>query len=946
MSKLLLTAATAFALTACSFQTTTTETPSDSNAMSLEYKKYTLDNGLDVVLHIDKSDPVVAVNLAAKVGSAREKPGRTGFAHLFEHLLFLDSENLGFSGLDQLATRIGGSGSNGYTSYDITTYFQSAPSDSLEKLIWTEAEKIGFFINTVTQDVIDNEREVVKNEKRQQVDNQPYGFNFEVISENLYAPDHPYHWPVLGSLEDLQAATLEDVHEFYKTWYVPNNVTLTIAGDIDADETLALVKKYFSEIPRGADIPVQEPRPAILTENKSFYHEDHLANLPVLTMVWPTVPDGHKDTLPLSVLGTYLSFGNDAPLSVALVDDLKLTTSVAMFGSNYDLAGQVEIQISANDGVDLDSLIPGIERAFETFSKEGIPQKDLDRIVASIEVDTLGGLDGVLGKAIQLAENNIFYDNPGYTKTQLERYRSITTQDVKRVFNEYILGKPYLTTSFVPEGKVELALEGSVDANVKQEETVTSPTLNTNNSVPPGTRSADFKRTPSSIDRSVEPPFQGEIEMPVSTVWRDKLDNGIDVYGIKNDELPLVYFSFEVDAGHLKGDYSNPIIPRFTGSLLQRGTANKTPGEFEVAMEILGSQIGVTVGNYTANIQGSTLARNFDETIALVEEMLMEPRWDEGEYEEIIQSRKNRIASNLVNPNFLAGVEASKITHPEGSLLSISSLGTLEQVEATTISDLKRFYNRNFKPEGGNLIVVGDIDAETVKSATASLTRRWTGKPQDSLELPSPNPVERSVLYVYDYPKATQSTIRAWRPSIKATHPDYPLLDALNFNLGGAFTSILNDELRVKKGYTYGIGSSFFGDKYTGTFSLSTSVRSDVTIESIESIKEIVENYGPEFSEEDLTLVKDSLIRSQALQTESLAEKFGLLNEISGLGYPDDYLMQHADLIKGMSLEEFKEYASKYIRPEALNWMVVGNVKSDMEKFRTLGFDDVILLNK
>lgn len=950
MSKLLLSAAMALALTACKAPTLSAEddnpTVQATSEVSLEYQKHTLENGLDVILHIDKSDPIVAINLAAKVGSAREKPGRTGFAHLFEHLLFLDSENLGFSGLDQLATRIGGSGSNGYTSNDVTSYFQSAPSDSLEKLIWAEAEKIGFFINTVTQDVIDNEREVVKNEKRQQVDNQPHGFTSEVISENLYPADHPYHWQVLGSLEDLQAATLEDVHEFYKRWYVPNNVTLTIAGDIDADKTLALVKKYFGEIPRGADIPNLEPRPAILTENKAFYHEDRLANLPVLTMVWPGVPDGHEDSLPLAILGTYLSYGNNAPLNVALVDELKLTTSVAMFSYGLSLAGETHIQISANDGVDLDDLLPGIEKAFQQFSETGIPQEDLDRIIASIEVDMIGGLDGALGKAIQLTENNVFYDDPGYSKRQLKQFQSITTEDVQRVFNTYILDKPYLTTSFVPVGKVKLALEDSIRADVSEEKTVSSPVLNTDDKAPAEARPANFNRTLSSIDRSVEPPFSGNLEMPTEDVWRDKLENGIEVYGIKNDELPLVYFSFTVDAGRLKGEFENPAVPGITASLLQRGTANKTPAEFETAIETLGSQLSVSMGRYTASITGSTLSRSFDETIALVEEMLIEPRWDEGEFAEIIQSRKNRMVDNLVNPRFLSGVESIKITFPEGSLLSIPSSGTLEQLEAIKIQDLKYFYNRNFKPEAGKMVVVGNIDAARVKTATASLVQNWTGKALDTLELPAPLPVERSVLYVYNYPKATQTTIRAWRPSVKATHPDFPLLDAVNFSLGGAFTSILNNEIRVKKGYTYGIGSSFSGDKYTGNFGLSTNVRADVTVESIESIKEIVENYGDNFTDEDLALVKDSLVRSQALQTESLSEKFGLLEQIAELGYSDNYLAEHSKLIQNMSLEEFKALAATHIRPEALNWMVVGNVMDDIDKFRSLGFDDVVLLNE
>ena len=273
--KFIMSLAIATALAACgnskNLSTSAGETPSgapetviedSASAGNLEigYETYTLDNGLDVILHVDRSDPVVAINLAANVGSSREVTGRTGFAHLFEHLLFMDSENLGYGGLDEMNTRIGGEGTNGFTTTDMTQYFQAVPADALEKVIWAEADKLGWFINTVTQSVIDTEKQVVKNEKRQRVDNQPYGHNFYVIGKAIYPEDHPYNWQVIGSLEDLEAATLEDVKTFYKRWYVPNNVTLTLSGHFDVDEAKALIEKYFGEIPRGPDVGPREAR--------------------------------------------------------------------------------------------------------------------------------------------------------------------------------------------------------------------------------------------------------------------------------------------------------------------------------------------------------------------------------------------------------------------------------------------------------------------------------------------------------------------------------------------------------------------------------------------------------------------------------------------------------------------------------------------------------------
>ena len=260
---------------------------------NVEYEKFKLDNGLEVIFHIDRSDPVVAVSLTAHVGSAREKEGRTGFAHLFEHLLFLESENLGKGGLDKMTARIGGSGANGSTNRDRTNYLQTVPNDALEKMIWAEADKLGWFINTVTDPVLAKEKQVVKNEKRQGVDNQPYGHTSYVIDKNLYPKDHPYNWQVIGSLEDLQNANLEDVKEFFRRWYVPNNVTLTIAGDFNSKQAKEWVEKYFNEIASGEPIEPLTPRPGKVDVIKKLYHEDNFARLPELTLTWPAVEQYH-----------------------------------------------------------------------------------------------------------------------------------------------------------------------------------------------------------------------------------------------------------------------------------------------------------------------------------------------------------------------------------------------------------------------------------------------------------------------------------------------------------------------------------------------------------------------------------------------------------------------------------------------------------------------------
>ena len=461
-----------FALILC-LLTASSSTPAQTRpTFEIAYEKFTLPNGLEAIFHVDRSDPVVAVSLTAHVGSAREKAGRTGFAHLFEHLLFLESESLGKGGLDKLTARIGGSGANGSTNTDRTNYLQTVPKDALEKMLWAEADKLGWFINTVTEPVLAKEKQVVKNEKRQGVDNNPYGHTSYVVDKALYPADHPYNWQVIGSLEDLQNATLEDVKEFYRRWYVPNNVTLVVAGDFDTVQARKWVEKYFGEIKRGGDVAPLAKSAGVVKETVKLYHEDNFARLPELTLNWPTVEDYHPDSYPLTVLANYLSRGKRAPMYQVVVEDKKLTSNVSMFSSTAELAGQMSLSVRAFDGKDLDEVATAIDEAFARFEKDGIPERDLNRIKAGLETQFYNSLSSVLGKGVMLAQHNIFANDPGFVEKDIRNVLAVTPADVTRVYQKYIKGKNYVATSFVPKTKLPLALEGSTKAEVVEEKIV------------------------------------------------------------------------------------------------------------------------------------------------------------------------------------------------------------------------------------------------------------------------------------------------------------------------------------------------------------------------------------------------------------------------------------------------------------------------------------------
>jgi len=937
--------ASGFALVACSEGSVKTplpdEAPKTEAKLELNYEKFTLENGLDVIFHIDRSDPVVAIDLAVHVGSGREVTGRTGFAHLFEHLLFLDSENLGYGGLDEMNTRIGGEGTNGFTTNDMTQYFQAVPKDALEKVIWAEADKLGWFIETVSQDVVDNEKQVVKNEKRQRVDNQPYGHNLYIVAKALYPEAHPYNWQVIGSLADLDAATLQDVKDFYKKWYVPNNVTVTISGDFDEADAKQMVEKYFGEIPRGEAIAPYEAQPAALSESLNFYHEDNFATVPQLSLTWPTVEQYHPDVYALDILLSYLTEGKRAPLNEVMIDEDKVTSDVSGFNYTKEIAGELYLFISPNEGEDIDGLMPSLAKGFERFEANGISQDDLDRIKAGIEVDFYGNVQSALGKAIQLGEYNVYTGDPGFYEKDIASIQAVSTADVMRVYNKYIKDKPSITVSFTPKGELSLALEGAVKANVVEEKIVqgegAAPDFD------PAARIIE-NPTSSAFDRTIEPAFGAGYDLPSAKIWRDTFENGLEVYGIQSDETPLINFSLKLDAGRQYGSVDKPAVAALTADMLEKGTATKTTAELEDAIKSLGSSISVSNGDSGTFVSGTTLRRNFDKTTALVMEMLNEPRWDEEEFALLKAKTLQDITLAEANPNAISARENAKLNYPADNIFHYTSYGPKEKLEAVTLEDLKAFHSAYFLMSNAKLRIVGDYSSADVKAKFGS----GAAITQDDIRVtPSQaNPITDSKVYFYDVPGAKQSVLRIERPSLTAKDEDYAMARAINFPLGAIYTSKLMSKLRVEKGYTYGIRSGFNGDIDRGTFNVRSSVRTNVTKESIDLIRDIVGNYGKDFTQEELDIMKGALLRGQALQNETLSDKLRMLGEVSAYDYSDNYRAQNAKAIEAMTLDDFKALAEKYLRPDAMNYLVVGDAESQAEGLKDLGYGDPIMLNE
>ncbi|MAT90390.1 MAG: peptidase M16 [Flavobacteriaceae bacterium] len=919
--------------------TETSNDSEDSASLSIDFEKYELENGLDVVLHQDKSDPIVSLAIQYGVGSNREKEGRTGFAHLFEHMLFQESENVPQDAFFKTIQDAGGT-LNGGTWKDGTIYYEVVPNNALETILWLESDRMGYFINTVTESAFYNQQEVVQNEKRQRVDNRPYGHTNWVLDKNIYPADHPYNWQVIGELKDLQNATVDDVREFYDRFYGPNNATLVLAGDFETTNAKELIEKYFGEIKSRQEVTPLEPQPVEIAETKRLYHEDNFATAPQLNMVWPTVEQYTDDAYALDFLAEILSRGKKAPLYKVLVKEKDLTSRTVAYSNSQQLAGEFHIIITANDGVDLDSVEAGINEAFTMFEEEGVTDRDIERIKAGLETSFYNGISSVLGKSFQLAQYNVFAGDPGFIEQDIENIKAVTKEDVMRVYNEYIKGQPFVLTSFVPKGKTELVAENSEQAPVVEEAIKENVEKNVVDA------QEEVAKTPSKIDRSTAP-AQGETPaLSIPSTWTASLENGIEVYGIEQNEIPTVNFSLVMEGGHLLDNKDKNGVANLMTDIMMEGTANKTPEQLEEEIELLGASINMYTTNNSIVIRGNTLTRNFDETMDLVAEILLEPRWDEEEFARIKTKTINDIKRREADPNSVANNVYNKILYGEDHIFSMPTIGTEEAVSKITIQDLKDFYNKNFSPSISNFHVVGAIDKEATLENLNALEKRWEAKEVTIPEYPIPDSRDKASLYFVDIPNAKQSVINIGYLALPRTSDDYYPAEVMNYKLGGSFSGNVNLILREEKGYTYGARSGFSGSKIPGPFTASSSVRTNTTGESVSIFRDEISKYKQGISEEDLEFTKNALIKSNARRFETQFSLLGMLQEMSSYDLDPNYIESEEAIIRNMTLERHKELANRYLDESKMAYLVVGDAATQFPQFKEMGFDEVQLLNK
>ncbi len=905
--------------------------------LSIPIEKYELANGLTVVLHEDHSDPIVAIAIYFHVGASRETVGKTGFAHLFEHMMFQRSENVGE---DEFFRNIQGAGGslNGSTNQDRTNYYEVVPKNALELALWMESDRMGYLENTVTRTALTNQQNVVQNEKRQSYDNQPYGFTGELIAKTLYPKGHPYSWTTIGDMADLTSASVDDVKAFHHKFYTPNNAFLVISGDINKDEVKAMVEKYFGEIPRGEEIEKRKPMPVTLASTVKLYHEDNFARAPRLTMVFPTVERYSKDSYALNFLGELLAGTKKSPLYTVLVKDKKLTSNVSARSSAQELAGSFQITITANPGVNLTDVEKAVFEGLDKFEKDGFTEEDLTMIKAQYETSFVNQFASVQGKAFTLAEYTMYTGDPEYYKKDLANIQAVTMADVKNVFEKYIKGKNFVETSFVPKGETNLASEGSLDAGIVEEDVSNAAEVKEVTGV-----EEPIVKTPTKLDRSIKPAIGPDPEVTIPKPWTSSLANGINIWGIEQTELPLVQYAIVLDGGQVMDPVEKAGLTNLVATMMNEGTKNKTPEELEDAIGLLGANIRISSGEEDITINVSTLVKNFEKTLGLVEEMLLEPRWDEEQFALAKSRIINNLKRNASSPTYLASNTLNKLMFGD-NILAVDGSGTEESVNMISIDDLKEYYAKNFSPSISRFLVVGDIDQKRVEKALQGLGEKWQPKEVSMPEIYVQSPPDKSQIYFVDVPGAKQSVISIGTPSIPRTDPDYYAAYVANYKLGGSFNGLFNLILREEKGFTYGARSNFNGAKNFGSFIASSQVRTNSTLESVEIFKTEMEKYRENIPQEYVDFTKSALMKGNALRFETTRNLLGMLNTMTEYNLPVDYIKQEETFVNNLTADEMLEYVRKYINPDKMYYVVVGDAKTQLKPLVKVGFGTPVLV--
>jgi zinc protease len=901
----------------------------------IPYEKYQFPNGLTLIVHEDHSDPIVHVDVTYHVGSAREEIGKSGFAHFFEHMMFQGSDNVADEQHFKIITEAGGT-LNGSTNRDRTNYFETVPSNQLEKMLWLEADRMGFLLDSVTQQKFEVQRSTVKNERGQNYDNRPYGLVQETMAKNLYPYGHPYSWLTIGYVEDLNRVNVQDLKNFFLRWYGPNNAVLTVGGDVNTKNVIALVNKYFGSIPKCPKVEKTRLPAPVLDKDRYVSMMDGYAKLPMLSIALPTVPAYSKDEAALDCLADIIGGDNTSILYQRLVKTQKALNANASHPTD-ELAGTFQFSVMPKPGTSLKDMEAEVRAAIAEFETRGVREEDIQKFKLAREAQTIYRLESVSGKVSQIAAFQTFTGNANYIKEEIKRYNAITKEDVMRVYNQYLKNKPMVILSVLTKG----------NESVKAAED--NYTVSTSNYKAPdyGYNGLKYTKAKDKFDRSKMPPSGANPTVKIPA-FKTLSQDGMKMLTAVSDEIPTMVITIGLKGGRLaeQANLSKAGLANLFTQMMDEDTKKHTAEEITAMLDKLGSSISIGTDVNETSIQVRCLKKNLKPTLDILEERLLQPNFTQDAFDRLKTQTLEGIKNSKTRAAVVAPNAYSKISYGPEHFLGLPSSGTLSTVGNITLSDIENYYSNFFSRDGLKAVMVGDItdkEAQMVMDRLAKLPKKPVSLP--AFPAPQQTQSERTV-FVVNIPKAAQTEFRVgYITGLKFdVNREYFKAGLMNYPLGGAFNCRINLNLREDKGWTYGARAGFNGNEYTGAYTFSSGIRTPATDSALSEVLREMKEYAENgIKADELTFMKNAISQSDARKYETGFQKAGFLYQMLKYNLSANFPDHQTAITSAIEASEIKYLAKKWINTDKMNIVLAGDLDAIGPKLTAMGYTVVEL---
>lgn len=894
-------------------------------------ERYTLPNGLTVLLSPDHGAPVVAVEVAYHVGSKNERPGRTGFAHLYEHLMFEGSQHIPYGVHFRTVENAGGE-VNAETAEDETSYFEILPSTNLAQALWLESDRMGFLLPALDQAKLDAQRKIVKNERRQGVDNRPYGSSEEVLLHALFPSTNPYSWPTIGSMTDLSAASLTDVERFFQTYYGPNNATLAIVGDFTPATAKALVAKYFGKIPTGPSVPRPVVPPVRLPAEQRLVLEDRQTTVPQLTIAWPTVGEDRPDYAALDVLASMLTGDRTSGLTKRLVYQRHLATHVSVQAMTFENAGYFQIHVVPKPAVSLTAIEQVIDSTVAELTHTPPGRGEVDRFKAAIRVGTVFRLAGALERADILAAGQAMHHDPlSYLRIAREKL-AVTPAAIERVARRY-LGPGRVVLNMIPAGQfAAIAQPAAPYTNV-------TPAPEVQRNAAPAT---NVVTSPSHADtdrgRAIEPPADQAKPITFPVAQRRVLANGTVVVVLEDHRLPIVNVAAVLHVSPALEPANQTGLTRIVQEMLEEGTTSHSADQVADAIAAL--------GNSVSPFGFSTITANLTPSLALMADQLLHPAFPDSALARVKSDMLAEIRESVAEPSYLADRIFSATIDGKGH--PYARVPTEGGVGSVTRDDVVRFYTQYFCPPNVTFVVTGDITPEQAVRQLNRVFGAWRRGASGDVAVPAPAGVASTAIYLYDRPGSAQSQFVIGSVGPRRDTPDWYAIQLMNTTLGGTHTSRLVYDLREQHGYTYGVRSRFLFRRIpeAGVFSVRTSVVTIKTDSALLQTMQELRTIGTThpITPDEFAFAKGLATRGLAVQSETMEDRARMLRALVVDNAPLDYYRTLQQQYQAVTLPQ-AQAATRYIDPARLAIVIVGDRAVLEPKLRAAGVAPIVLVD-